>query len=97
MGHHQPASETPFKWCFAGMLMMSHIDFCVFSGVWTRIAKKPYNFVIFQGRGSGPPVPPTSGSAHAHVLLNVYDFLFSIIFSIYRGDASILDYKPGED
>ena len=27
------------------------------------MAKKPYIFVIFQGGGSGPPVPP-SGSAH---------------------------------
>ena len=22
-GHHRPASETPFKWCFAGMSMMA--------------------------------------------------------------------------
>ena len=22
-GHHQPASETPFKWRFAGVLMMA--------------------------------------------------------------------------
>ena len=32
---------------------------CDFSGgIWTSIAKKPYIFAIFQGRGSGPPVPP---------------------------------------
>ena len=35
---------------------------CDFQGIHTRIAKKPYIFVIFLG-GSGPPVPP-SGSAH---------------------------------
>ena len=24
LGHHRPVSETPFKWHFAGGLMMSH-------------------------------------------------------------------------
>ena len=24
LGHHRPASETPFKWCFAGGPMMAH-------------------------------------------------------------------------
>ena len=23
VGHHRPASETPFKWCFAGRPMMT--------------------------------------------------------------------------
>ena len=63
-GHHRPASETPFKWRFAGVLMMPLHGMLIFQGIWTRIAKKLYIFVIFQrGRGSVPPVPP-SGSAH---------------------------------
>ena len=37
--------------------------FMLFQGIWTSIAKKPYNFVIFRGRGSGLPVPPFE-SAH---------------------------------
>ena len=24
LGHHRPASETPFKWCFAGGPLMVH-------------------------------------------------------------------------
>ena len=38
-------------------------SFEIFYGIWTSIEKKNYIFVIFQGGGSGPPVPP-SGSAH---------------------------------
>ena len=70
VGHHRPASETPFKWRFAGGPMMAHIvcwpgSFVIFQRIWTSIAKKPYIFVILQG-GSGPPCPPPpSGSAHA--------------------------------
>ena len=30
----------------------------IFQGIRTSIAKKPCIFVIFQGEGSGPPVPP---------------------------------------
>ena len=30
----------------------------IFQGIRTSIAKKPFIFVIFQGGGSGPPVPP---------------------------------------
>ena len=30
----------------------------IFQGVRTCIARKPYTFVIFQGGGSEPPVPP---------------------------------------
>ena len=66
-GHHRPASETPFRWHFAGVPMMAqHLTLAWllfdFQGILTSIAKKPYIFVIYQ-RGSGPPVP-TPGSAH---------------------------------
>ena len=36
-------------------------SFVIFQGILTSIAKKPYNFVIFQG---GPDPLPPSGSAH---------------------------------
>ena len=32
-------------------------SFVIFQGIWTRIAKKSYIFVIFRGVGPGPPVP----------------------------------------
>ena len=52
-GHHQPASETPFKWpnneCWLG-------SFVIFQGIGTSIAKKPYICVIFQ-RGGGVWTP----------------------------------------
>ena len=36
-------------------------SFVIFQGIGNSIAKKPYNFVIFQGGGvSGPPPPPRS-------------------------------------
>ena len=33
-------------------------SFVIFQGIRTSIAKEPYSFVIFQGWGSGLPVPP---------------------------------------
>ena len=54
--HHRLASETPFKWRFAGGRMMAkHCSFAIF-----------YIFVIFQGRESIPLPPPPSGSAHMY-------------------------------
>ena len=44
-GHHRPASETPFKWRFAGVPMMAQHcwlgSFVIFQGIWTSIAKQP--------------------------------------------------------
>ena len=62
-GHHQPASETPFKWGFAGVLMMSlHgmlVNVCLVAlCVILRGSKKPFIFVILQGEGGGPAPPP---------------------------------------
>ena len=68
-GHQRPASETPFKWRFAGGPMMAKhwmpswylFDF---KGIRTSIAKEPYIFVIFfRGGGFWTPCPP-SGSVH---------------------------------
>ena len=63
-GHHWLASETPFKWCFAGVPKMA--QYCmlawhvIYQWIRTSIAKKPYIFVIFQGkvRTLYPPPPP---------------------------------------
>ena len=67
-GHHWPASETQFKWCWT-----LNGTFVIFQGIRTSIAKKPYTFVIFQGGGSGPSVPPHSGSAHGLKRLSAED------------------------
>ena len=53
----RPASETPFKWRFAGVHIMVHIEcwlhsfenFREFQEIQTSIDKKTYIFVIFQG------------------------------------------------
>ena len=61
-GHQRPACETPFnafRWraddsnmeCWLG-------SFLIFQGISTSIAKEPYIFVIFQGRGGGGPLAP---------------------------------------
>ena len=39
-GHQRPASETPFKWRFAGVPMMAHIECWIGS------------FVILRGSGT---------------------------------------------
>ena len=89
MSHHQPTSEMPFIWHFAGGPCYLG-SFVIFQAIWPRsIAKKPYIFVIFffgggggeggLGRGgeSGPSVPP-SGSTHVY---NTYDFFELHLFN----------------
>ena len=65
MGHHRPASETPFKWRFASEPMVAQGQQCWlgsfvnFQGIWTSIAKKLYIFKDFSGgRGIRTPRPP---------------------------------------
>ena len=61
---HQPASKTPFKWCFAGWrvddgpTLNADLVAVIFEGIRTSIAKKPYIFCDFSGWGGGskPPV-----------------------------------------
>ena len=68
-GHHRPASETPFKWCFAGMpIMAQHWIFIIFQGIRaaTSIAKKPYSFVIC---GPDPLSPPPLDPRMGHEIL----------------------------
>ena len=49
-------------------------QFYDFQGIRTSIAKKPYDFVIFQG-GSDPLPPPPSGSAHGGAPQTLLDLL----------------------
>ena len=55
LGIHRHASETPFKWCFAGGPMMAHLVF------WSSISSstKKKNVIKF-----GIPLIKLSGSAH---------------------------------
>ena len=59
----RPASETPFKWRFAGVHIMVHIECWLHSFENFREFQENLYFCDFF-RGSGPPVT-TSGSAHA--------------------------------
>ena len=59
-GHHRPASETSFKWRFAGVPMLAKHkkrawQLCDFSGVQTDVANKNYIFVFFRDT----PCPPS--------------------------------------
>ena len=59
-GHHRSASETPFKWRFSGgPILAQHWMVALWFFRWSEPAllKKPYIFVIFQGRGGGVPDP----------------------------------------
>ena len=84
-GQYRSASETPFKWRFAGGPIMPNIEFwlgsfVIFQGIRISIAKKPFIFVISQGgvRTPCPPPPPPSGSAHVEPLSNQMEYLISI-------------------
>ena len=59
MGHHRSTSETPFewrqmafRWRAADPSLNARMITVNFQGIRTRIAEKPYIFVIFQ-RGGG--------------------------------------------
>ena len=61
-GHHWPAGETPFKWRFAGVPMITQIEcwlgsFVISLGIWTSIAKRPHILEIFRGWGGGVWTP----------------------------------------
>ena len=55
-GHHRPTSETSYKWRFAGPTLSGGLVAVWFFGG----SKKPYIFVIFQGRGGGRGGDPLS-------------------------------------
>ena len=41
VGHHQPASETPFTWRFADGMMV--VQYCVLAGYWVTIASQDFS------------------------------------------------------
>ena len=73
LGHHRPASKTPFKWRFTGMLMMAHL-------LW-YLEKRKKN-VKKDGPPPPPPPPPpwkNFGSAHASEARDI-NFAWSFLF-----------------
>ena len=59
MGHHRPASETPFKWRFAGVPVMAQhwMPACHFRGS-GQVLLGNHNFCHFSGAGGGGGVVP---------------------------------------
>ena len=70
-GHHQPASETPFKWCFAEGPMMAHLPFVVIFGSSIPSTTKKKRYQIWTP-GFGPPLTKLSGSAPEEGKGNMY-------------------------
>ena len=56
-------------------------SFVIFQGIMNSIAKKPYIFVIFQGRSRPPPPPPPPPRIHA---CDTCHFDARLDFNIYR-------------
>ena len=82
MGHYRPASESPFKWRFAGVPMVTQNlmlawKLCDFSGDPDEYCNEIYIFVIFQGA----PDPLT------HHVRNMYEsfyvFFVELWFKLY--------------
>ena len=73
LGHHQPASETPFTWRFAGRPMMAHIQWYLDPHLLHYLGK---NVRV------GPPLTKLSGSAHVHhiIYLNLFSRYILIFF-----------------
>ena len=63
-------------------------SFVVLQGIQTNIAKRPYIFVIFQGGGSGPPIPPLD----SHMNLSVIKGSDRLIMLLITG-CSILWFR----
>ena len=104
-GHHRPASERPLKWRFSGVPMMSlHWiwigSFVILKGIRTRIAKKPYIFVIYRGGGGGggpdplsPPLdPPMMLVIRVHV--SVDESSSSMLYLFQVVDISVVVWLP---
>ena len=60
MVHHRPASETQFKWRFAGVLG----SFMIFRGSRPVLLRNPIFFMIFQGCPNPLPPPPLPLGPH---------------------------------
>ena len=65
-GHNWPASETPFKWRFAGWPIMANVEwwlgsFVIFQGIRTNpIALLSFFFLVGGGAGGRRPESPVS-------------------------------------
>ena len=77
--HQRNAISMAFRWrADVGPTLSAGLVACVdFQGIRTSIAKKPYIFVIFQGGGSGPPVPHPGSAHEVSMILNARMSLFS--------------------
>ena len=53
-----------------------------FSGIRTSIAKKPYDFVIFQGGGSRPIVPPLDPPMFASSLVLICYVIGAVLIGL---------------
>ena len=84
MGHHLPASETPFKWRFAGGPMVAKWlgRFVIFQGDPVQYCKETLYFCDFSGEGGSDPCPPY-GSAHALTfLLKQLEVKISLVINV---------------
>ena len=81
-GHHRPASETPFKWCFSSGPIMAP----AFSGIW--ILSPPYQLKKRFQSWVGPPLTKLSGSAHVRML----GILQSVMHALYTN----MHIKPSQ-
>ena len=83
LGHHRHASETPFKWRFAGGPMMVRSQWYLDPPSAHQLRTKPKKNVNW----TGPPLTKLSGSAHdlqTHVIIAACEalVLFSHAFSV---------------
>ena len=90
VGHHLPASKTPFKWRFAGVSKMAQYwllawELYDFKGIRTSIAKNTIFLWFSRGVPTPCPPPPPSGSAHA--------LQFSLWYRLKSSSDVILDHK----
>ena len=63
LGHFRHASETPFKWRFAGGPMMAHLSLFLDHSSPYQLKKQQKNVKV------GPPLTKLSGSAHVVIIL----------------------------
>ena len=79
-GYHRPASETPFKWRFAGMPMMAQLSsFMIFQGIPTSIAiRNPIFFCFFSGGDPDPLAPLPLDPRMSWLLIWMYNVFYPV-------------------
>ena len=82
LGHHRLASETPFKWCFAGEPLMAD------DGPLLVLFGSSFPFKFYFLKDVGPPLAKLSGSVHENVVwilkLKAYLSFYKSIFVIRK-------------